>query len=81
MSQDSDNPNRFDPALMEILRCPITRSRLRKDGEWLIAETGGIAYPIKDGIPVMLAESAQLPAGVQSLEEFRERFSPAAVDE
>ena len=69
------NPNRFDPSLLEILRCPVTRSRLRLEGDWLIAETGGLAYPIKDGIPVMLSESARLPAGCGSLDEFKSRFS------
>lgn len=70
-----ENPNSFDASLLEILRCPVTHSRLRMEGDWLIAETGGLAYPIKDGIPVMLSESARLPAGCGSLDEFRARFS------
>ena len=71
----AENPNRFDPSLLEILRCPITHSKLRMEGDWLIAETGGLAYPIKDGIPVMLSESAKLPPGCASLDEFKTRFS------
>ncbi len=70
-----ENPNRFDLSLLEILRCPVTHSRLRMEGDWLIAETGGLAYPIKDGIPVMLSESARLPAGVASLDELKARFA------
>lgn len=80
MESTAETPNRFDPALMEILRCPVTRSRLRKEGDWLIAESGGIAYPIKDGIPVMLAESARLPSGIDTLEQFKERFGAPATD-
>lgn len=73
-----DEPaNRFDESLLEILRCPVTHSRLRLADGWLVAETGGLAYPIRDGIPVMLPESARLPGGVATLDEFRSRFAPA----
>ncbi|MGH7176170.1 MAG: Trm112 family protein [Tepidisphaeraceae bacterium] len=63
------------PDLLEILRCPLTRSRLRREGDWLIAEVGGLSYPIRDGIPVMLIEEARLPAGFASLDEFKKQFS------
>ena len=39
-----------DPELMDILRCPLTRSRLRSEGEFLVAEVGGLAYPVRGGI-------------------------------
>jgi uncharacterized protein YbaR (Trm112 family) len=61
-------------ALMEVLRCPLTRSRLRQEGEWLVAETGGLRYPIRDGFPVLLVEEAKVPAGFASLEEFKAKF-------
>jgi uncharacterized protein YbaR (Trm112 family) len=61
----------IDPELLEILRCPLTRSRLRLEGDFLIAEVGGLAYPVRDGIPVMLIEEAKLPAGVSSLDELK----------
>jgi uncharacterized protein YbaR (Trm112 family) len=68
----SHNPVReIDPELLEILRCPLTRSRLRREGDFLIAEVGGLAYPVRDGIPVMLVEEAKLPPGVASLEELK----------
>jgi len=73
MSETSTN-NRIDPELLSILRCPLTRSKLRQEGDFLIAETGGLAYPVRDGIPVMLVEEARLPAGVASLDEFKQRF-------
>lgn len=61
----------IDPDLLEILRCPLTHSRLRLEGEFLLAETGGLAYPIRDGIPVMLIEEARLPAGCDSLDALK----------
>lgn len=64
----------IDPALLEILRCPLTRSRLRAEGDFLIAEVGGLAYPVRDGIPVMLIEEAKLPAGVASLDELKSQL-------
>ncbi len=50
-----------DPKLMEILVCPVTKTRLRYDAEKqeLISETAGLAYPIRDGIPIMLAGEAR----------------------
>ncbi len=60
--------------LMEVLRCPLTRSRLRQEGDALVAEVGGLRYPIRDGFPVLLVEEAKLPAGFASLEEFKERY-------
>ncbi len=67
--------NEVDMELLDILRCPVTRSRLRQEGDWLIAEAGGLAFPVRQGIPVMLAEEARLPEGIKSLEEFRARFA------
>ena len=71
----SDLPvNAFDERLLTMLRCPLTHSRLRKEGDWLIAEEGGLAYPIRDGIPVLLVEEARLPEGVKSLDELKQKF-------
>ena len=64
----------MDDALLDILVCPLTRSRLRREGEFLISEVGGLKYPVRDGIPVLLVNEAQLPAGIASLEEFRAKF-------
>ena len=60
--------------LMEVLRCPLTRSRLRQEGDVLIGEVGGLRYPIRDGIPVLLVEEAKMPAGIASLEEFKAKY-------
>jgi uncharacterized protein YbaR (Trm112 family) len=72
---DASSINAVDADLLEILRCPVTRSRLRQEGDWLIAEIGGLSYPVRDGIPVMLAEEAKLPANVATLEEFKKQFA------
>ena len=74
MSETSTS-NTLDPELLSILRCPITHSKLRQEGDFLIAEVGGLAYPVRDGIPVMLAEEAKLPAGFSTLDEFKQRFA------
>ena len=66
--------NQVPADLLEILRCPLTRSRLRQKGEWLIAEVGGLSYPVRDGFPVMLMEEAKLPDGVASLDELKRQF-------
>ena len=71
---NSPATNTIDPELLEILRCPLTRSRLRVEGDFLVAEVGGLAYPVRDGIPVMLAEEARLPSGITSLDEFKQRY-------
>jgi uncharacterized protein len=50
-----------DPGLLEILVCPVTKGPLRYDrarGE-LVSEGARLAYPIRDGIPVMLPDEAR----------------------
>jgi uncharacterized protein YbaR (Trm112 family) len=69
------NSNVVDPQILSILRCPLTRSKLRQDGDFLVAEVGGLRYPVRDGIPVMLVEEAQLPAGVASLDELKQKHA------
>ena len=51
----------LDPWLLEILVCPVTRTKLRYDemAQELVSEDAGLAYPIRDGVPVMLAEQAR----------------------
>lgn len=73
MTQEKTS-NSVDPELLEILRCPLTRSRLRQEGDWLVAEAGGLSYPVREGIPVMLVEEARLPTGVASIEDFKRQY-------
>ena len=50
-----------DPKLLEILVCPLTKGPLRYDAERgeLVSEQAGLAYPIRDGIPIMLPGEAR----------------------
>jgi uncharacterized protein YbaR (Trm112 family) len=51
----------IDPRLLEILVCPLTKGPLEYDraaGE-LISRRAGLAYPVRDGIPIMLPEEAR----------------------
>ncbi|MDJ0391474.1 Trm112 family protein [Roseomonas sp. E05] len=50
-----------DPRLLEILVCPVTKGPLRYDREKgeLISDQAGLAYPIRDGIPIMLPDEAR----------------------
>lgn len=52
---------KIDPKLLEILVCPVTKVPLRYDaaGQELISDQAGLAYPIRDGIPIMLVEEAR----------------------
>lgn len=51
----------LDPWLLERLVCPMTRTSLRYDesAQELISDAAGLAYPIRDGVPVMLVEEAR----------------------
>ncbi len=51
----------IDPRLLEILVCPLTKIPLRYDREKqeLISDRAGLAYPIRDGIPIMLVDEAR----------------------
>jgi len=53
--------NRVDPKLLEILVCPLTKSPLRYDAEAqeLISDQAQMAFPIRDGIPIMLVDEAR----------------------
>ena len=50
-----------DPKLLELLVCPVTKTRLEYDAEKqeLISKAAGLAYPIRDGIPIMLPDEAR----------------------
>ena len=50
-----------DPKLLEILVCPLTKSPLRYDAaaQELISDQARLAYPIRDGIPIMLVDEAR----------------------
>jgi uncharacterized protein len=53
--------SRIDPRLLEILVCPLTKTTLEYDAaqQELISRAAKLAYPIRDGIPIMLPEEAR----------------------
>jgi uncharacterized protein YbaR (Trm112 family) len=52
---------KVDPKLLEILVCPVTKGPLRYDEakQELVSEQAGLAFPIRDGIPIMLVDEAR----------------------
>ncbi|MDD3288619.1 MAG: Trm112 family protein [Alphaproteobacteria bacterium] len=57
-----DSPLRkADPRLLEALVCPLTKGTLRYDAakQELVSEQAGLAFPIREGIPIMLIEEAR----------------------
>lgn len=54
-------PQSVDPRLLELLVCPLTKVPLRYDAgrDELISDQAGLAYPIRDGIPIMLVDEAR----------------------
>lgn len=52
---------KVDPKLLELLVCPLTKAPLRYDAEAqeLISDQARLAYPIRDGIPIMLVDEAR----------------------
>ena len=57
----ADSFPQIDPKLLEILVCPLSKSPLRydRDAQELISDQAGLAYPIRDGIPIMLVDEAR----------------------
>jgi uncharacterized protein len=61
MSSSERPTGSVDPKLLEILVCPVTKGTLEYDAEKqeLISRSAKLAYPIRDGIPIMLPEEAR----------------------
>jgi uncharacterized protein len=57
----TDQAAPVDPKLLDLLVCPLTKGPLRYDRarQELISEQAGLAYPIRDGIPIMLVDEAR----------------------
>ncbi len=61
MSETSRAAGTIDPRLLEILVCPLTKTTLEYDAERqeLVSRAAKLAYPIRDGIPIMLPDEAR----------------------
>lgn len=57
----NENKIGIDPKLLEILVCPLTKGQLRydRDAQELVSDQARLAYPIRDGIPIMLVDEAR----------------------
>ena len=73
-----------DPRLLEILVCPLTKAPLRYDRATreLLSDQAGLAFPIRNGVPIMLVDEARrldddpVTAGVQALADAKEETDP-----
>jgi len=61
MAEAERAAGRIDPKLLEILVCPLTKTTLEYDAvrQELISRAAKLAYPIRDGIPIMLPDEAR----------------------
>jgi uncharacterized protein YbaR (Trm112 family) len=50
-----------DQELLEILACPLDKAAVRLEGDRIVCSSCGRRYPVRDGIPVMLVEEAEVP--------------------
>lgn len=59
---ESDPKRRPDPKLLEVLVCPVTKTTLTYDRarDELVSKAAGLAYPIRDGTPIMRADEARV---------------------
>ncbi len=64
----------LDSRLLDILICPLTRTKLRQEGDVLVSEKEGIRYPIREGIPILLLEEAEIPDDAGGIEQLRKRY-------
>ncbi len=65
MTEDKTRASGVDPRLLEVLICPVTRTALEYDREAdeLVSKKAGLAYPIRNGIPIMLEDEARVMDG------------------
>ncbi len=61
MTSPSDTSHSVDPRLLEVLVCPVSKTSLRYDRERqeLISDAAKLAYPIREGVPIMLPGEAR----------------------
>jgi hypothetical protein len=57
----AEQPEQIDPKLLELLVCPLTKTTLQYDAaaQELISRAAGLAYPIRNGVPLMTIEAAR----------------------
>ncbi len=70
-------PKKINPKLLELLVCPVTRGPLAFDRERneLISVAAKLAYPVRDGVPVMLEDEARALSDDEAA-DYRHRYKP-----
>jgi uncharacterized protein len=63
MAANSANETQVPAELLKILVCPVDKAKVHLQDGRLVCEQCGRAYPIRDGIPIMLEEEAEIPQG------------------
>jgi len=58
-----------DPGLLKLLVCPMAHAPLRLENGYLVCTRCGPRFKIDDGIPIMMIEDAELPAGIKRIED------------
>jgi uncharacterized protein YbaR (Trm112 family) len=61
MDDKQNDVTQVDPKLLELLVCPLTKTRLEYDAaqQELISRAAGLAFPIKSGVPLLIADAAR----------------------
>ena len=59
----------IEERLMEILRCPLGKEKLRQEEDFLVCERCGVKFPVRSGIPVMLIHEATMPEGIENVDQ------------
>jgi uncharacterized protein YbaR (Trm112 family) len=61
MTDEPRRPATVDPKLLEILVCPLTKTTLewRPESQELVSRSARLAYPVRDGVPIMLPDEAR----------------------
>lgn len=68
-AQPGKKPETIRKELLDILVCPMGKSELELVGDKLVCKRCGPKFAIRDGIPVMLIEEAELPEGCRSIQD------------
>jgi uncharacterized protein len=57
---DNNGKNQVPQELLDILVCPVDKAKVHPEGDKLVCEQCGRAYPVRDGIPIMLEDEAEM---------------------
>ena len=69
MADNTTTAAELPKELLDILVCPLDKAKVHPEGMTLVCEKCGRAYPVRDGIPIMLVDEAILPAAQAGAEK------------